>query len=72
MKDCRNYFIKVPKKEVFFWAPFFEAYQGMLSLRTPEPPKNDTAIIHMHVSPDFIKDFDRLIKRFNLKKGKKL
>ncbi|OGC15434.1 hypothetical protein A3J90_04910 [candidate division WOR-1 bacterium RIFOXYC2_FULL_37_10] len=67
MKDCKDYFIKVPKKEVVFYAPFFEAFQGMLSLRTPEPPKDDFATLHIHVSPDFTGAFEKLIKKMKLK-----
>ena len=66
MNDCKNYFIKVKKEEVMFYAPFFEAFQGMLALRTPEPPKDEFAVIQILVSPDFTKDFERLLKKMKL------
>lgn len=64
MKDCKNYFIKVNKKDVVFYAPFFEAFCGMLSLRTPSKPKDDYATIHILVSPDFIIDFENILKKW--------
>jgi len=67
MKDCLDYFVKVKKEDVMFYAPFFDAYQGMLSLRTPEPPKDKWAVMHFIVSPDFKIDFEKLIRKMNLR-----
>ncbi len=67
MKDCLDYFVKVKKEDVVFYAPFFDAFQGMLSLRTPEPPKDGWATMHFIVSPDFKEDFEKLIKKYKLK-----
>jgi hypothetical protein len=66
MKDCLNYFVNVPKKDIHFWCPFFEAYEGMLSLRTPEPPKGEIGTIHFMVSPDFKDTFEELIRNESL------
>lgn len=68
MSDSLNYFVKIKKEDVYLWAPYFDAYEGMLSLRTPEPPKDGWAIFHFEVSPDFIKPFEELIKSLNLEK----
>lgn len=67
MKDCLDYFVKIKKEEVVHWAPFFDAFQGMLSLRTPEPPKDGIATMHFIVSPDFKDDFEELLKKNKLK-----
>jgi len=67
MKDCKEYFIKVKKQDVVFYAPFFEAYQGMLSLRTPKPPEGEIATLQVIVSPDFTEEFEALLKHMNLK-----
>ncbi|MBI5700444.1 hypothetical protein HZC34_01185 [Candidatus Saganbacteria bacterium] len=67
MKDCKEFFIKVKKQNLVFYAPFFDAYQGMLSQRTPKPPKGNEAFLQFLVSPDFIHDFKKLIKRLKLK-----
>lgn len=63
MKDCIDYFINVKKEDVVLYAPYFEAFEGMLSLRTPEPPKDGIAIMHFIVSPDFKKEFEKLVRK---------
>jgi hypothetical protein len=67
MRDSVDYFIKVKKRDVVFYAPYLEAFQGMLALRTPEPPKDGIATIHVFVSPDYTKDFEKLMKKLKVK-----
>ncbi len=69
MKDSINYFIKVKAAEIHFWCPFFEAFDGMLILRTPEPPKGEWGILHFLVSPDFKETFERMFKKYGLEPG---
>lgn len=66
MKDCLEYLIKVKRSEVYLYAPLFEAYQGMLSLRTPNPTKEEYATLQFLVSPDFKSEFEALIKLHKL------
>ena len=67
MKDTLDYFIRVRSRDIHFWCPFLEAFEGMLVLRTPEPPQGEEGILHVMVSPDYKVDFERLIKRHGLK-----
>ena len=69
MNDSLDYFVKVPKKEIHFWCPFFEAFEGMLVLRTPEPAVGDTGILHIMVAPDYKDEFERLLKKHGLEPG---
>jgi len=69
MKDSMDYFVKVKSEEIHFWCPFFEAFEGMLVLRTPEPPKGEEGILHIMVSPDYKNEFERLLKVHGLKSG---
>lgn len=66
MKNSLDYFIKVPAQEIYFWCPFLEAFEGMLALRTPEPPKGEEGILHIMVSPDFKQEFESLISKHKL------
>ena len=69
MRDSVDYFIKVKSKDIHFWCPFFEAFEGMLVLRTPEPPKGEEGTLHIMVSPDYKNEFERLLKNHGLKPG---
>lgn len=61
-----DYFIKVPTTDVHLYAPFFEAFEGMLSLRTPNPTKTEFTTMHFMVSPDFRGEFEGVVKRAGL------
>jgi len=61
-RDSIDYFIKAPKAELGMWCAYFEAFEGMLSLRTPAPPKDKWGSIHMMVSPDYRKEFERCLR----------
>jgi len=66
MKDSLDYFIKVKSEEIYFWCPFLEAFEGMLALRTPEPPRGGEGILHIMVSPDYKDQFERLLEKYGL------
>ncbi len=66
MKDSLDYFLKVKASDIYLYAPFFESFEGMLSLRTPKPPEGEYATMHLLVSPDFKDEFEGLVKRMGL------
>lgn len=61
-----DYFLKVKAADIYLYAPFFEAFEGILSLRTPVPPQGEYGTLHLMVSPDFKGEFESLIKRMGL------
>jgi len=64
MKDSLDYYVPIKSEDVHFWCPFFEAFEGMLVLRTPEPAKGkEQSILHMMVSQDYKNEFEKLLKR---------
>ncbi len=65
--DSVNYFIKLPKRDLAILTPFFEAFEGMLTLRTPAPRSDEFAILQMLVSPYFTDEFEKLLKSRGLK-----
>jgi len=65
--DSINYFVKLPKRDLAILTPFFEAFEGMLTLRTPSPRNDEFAILQMLVSPYFINEFEALLKSRGLK-----
>jgi len=67
MNDSIDYYVPIKSADVHFWCPFFEAFEGMLVLRTPEPAKGkDISLLHMMVSPDYRTEFEKLLKRHRL------
>lgn len=69
MKDSLDYFVKVKAQDIYFWCPYLEAYEGMLALRTPSPPKDGEGVLHFMVSPDFKEEFERIIRKHGLEPG---
>lgn len=59
--DSINKYIQVKKEEVGFVAAFLDGYDGMLSLRTPNPVKEELSTLHIMLSPSFEKEYDNLI-----------
>ena len=59
--DSINYFLKVNKEDIYLICPYFEAFEGMVAIRTPKPVPGPIATIKLMVSPDFKKDFDKLL-----------
>ena len=63
--DSIDYFLRVKKEDIYLICPYFEAFQGMVAIRTPKPEQGDRATIKLMVSPDFTADFEKLLS--NLK-----
>lgn len=59
--DSINYFLRVNKEDIYIICPFFEAFEGMVAIRTPKPEEGPQATIKLMVSPDFKADFDKLL-----------
>jgi len=60
--DSINYYLKVHKEDIYLICPYFEAFEGMVAIRTPKPTAGPFATIKMMVSPDFKSDFEKLLK----------
>lgn len=68
MKDSLDYYVPIKSEDVHFWCPFFEAFEGMLVLRTPEPAKGkNESLLHMMVSADYKDEYERLLSKYKLK-----
>ena len=67
MRDSLDFFIRVKTRDIAMWCPFFEAFEGMVAVRTPNPPKGETGVLHLMVSPDFLGQFKALLKKHKLK-----
>lgn len=59
--DSINVFLKVNKEEIYLICPFFEAFEGMVAIRTPKPVEGPQATLKLMVSPDFKEDFEKLL-----------
>lgn len=70
--DSIDVYLRVNKEEIYLICPFFEAFEGMVAIRTPKPEPGPKATIKLMVSPDFIDDFDKLLtslkKRINFER----
>ncbi len=64
--DSINVFLKVNKEDIYIICPYFEAFEGMVAIRTPKPATGPHATLKLMVSPDFKEDFDKLLS--NLKR----
>jgi len=64
--DSIDVYLRVKKEDIYLICPYFEAFAGMVSIRTPAPEPGPKATIKLMVSPDFKEDFDRLLA--NLKR----
>jgi HAD superfamily phosphatase (TIGR01668 family) len=56
--DSIDYFLKVNKEDIYLICPYFEAFEGMVAIRTPKPTAGPFAIIKLMVAPDFKADFE--------------
>ncbi|MFA5840266.1 MAG: hypothetical protein WC890_06410 [Candidatus Margulisiibacteriota bacterium] len=68
MMDSINVFLKVHKEDIYLICPYFEAFDGMVAIRTPKPTDGPFAIIKLMVSPFFMLDFEKIL----LSLGKKI
>ncbi len=61
MKDSIDCFLRVNKEDIYLICPYFEAFEGMVAIRTPKPETGSHATLKLMVSPDFKEDFDKLL-----------
>jgi len=61
MKDSINYFLRINKEDIYILCPYFEAFEGMLAIRTPKPEEGPKATLKLMVSPDFKENFEKLL-----------
>lgn len=64
--DSINVYLKVNKEDIYIICPYFEAFEGMVAIRTPKPVTGPRATLKLMVSPDFKEDFEKLLS--NLKR----
>ena len=60
--DSINVHLRVNKEDIYLICPYFEAFEGMVSIRTPKPEEGPKATIKLMVAPDFKDDFDEVLK----------
>lgn len=60
--DSTSVFLKVNKEDIYIICPYFEAFEGMVAIRTPKPEEGPRATLKLMVSPDFMGDFEKLLK----------
>ena len=63
--DSINYFLKVNKEEIYIICPYFEAFEGMVAIRTPKPEEGPYATLKLMVSPNFKEDFEKLLSNLS-------
>ena len=61
IKDSIDYFLKVKKEDIYLICPFFEAFEGMVAIRTPKPEEGPFATLKLMVSPDFKEGFEKIL-----------
>ncbi len=59
--DSINCFLRVKKEDIYLICPYFEAFEGMASVRTPRPEEGEFATLKLMVSPDFKEDFEKVL-----------
>lgn len=59
--DSIDVFLRVKKEDIYVLCPFFEAFEGMASVRVPKPEEGPLATLKLMVAPDFIADFEKVI-----------
>jgi hypothetical protein len=63
--DSINLFLKIKKADIYLLYPYFEAFEGMVAIRTPRPEAGEYAKLKLMLSPDFVTDFEKVLE--NLK-----
>lgn len=66
MKLPYDFFVQIKKCEIGFYSQFFDAFEHMVSVRTPEPPKGEFGTMHCMVCADFLSDFKKILKKHEL------
>ena len=59
--DSKIVYLKVNKEDIYLICPYFEAFEGMVAIRTPKPTAGPFAIIKLMVSPFFENDFEKIL-----------
>ncbi|MGB9613279.1 MAG: hypothetical protein ACPL4K_03780 [Candidatus Margulisiibacteriota bacterium] len=59
--DSINYYLKVEKKDIYLICPYFEAFEGMVAIRTPAPEEGPLATLKLMVSPNFQDSFEKIL-----------
>lgn len=76
LKDSINYFLKIRKEDVCLICPYFEAFEGMAAIRTPQPAVNQNgsrpeegpyAKLKLMVSPDYLESFEKVLQSLGKK-----
>jgi len=62
MRDSLNYYLKVKKEDIYLVCPYFESFEGIAAIRTPQPEEGPYAKLKLMVSPDFKDEFEKLLK----------
>ena len=63
MTEKADVFLKVYKEDVAFITAIIESFEGISAVRTPNPdPKSPKTVLHCIVSPDFLKQFDLIVR----------
>jgi hypothetical protein len=65
--DSIPVFLKVKKEEIYLICPYFEAFEGMAAIRTPQPEIGEYARLKLMVSPDFTGDFEKVLESLGKK-----
>lgn len=59
--DSINVYLRVNKEDIYLLCPFFEAFEGMVAIRTPKPEEGRCATLKLMLSPDFKNEFEKLL-----------
>lgn len=60
-RDSVDVWLKVRKEDVYLICPYFEAFAGMVAVRTPRPAAGEYASLKLMVSPDFLAELERVL-----------
>lgn len=67
MADSINHYLKVKKEDIYLICPYFESFEGMAAIRTPQPEEGPYAKLKLMVSPDFKEDFEKVLDNLRRK-----
>jgi hypothetical protein len=63
MAEQTDVYLKVKKEDIAFITTIIESFEGVASVRTPNPdPKSPTQILHCIVSPNCTDQFDMIVR----------
>lgn len=65
--DSLNYFLRVKKEDIYLICPYFEAFEGMVAIRTPQPEEGPFATLKLMVSPSFQEPFEKILNNLRRK-----